>query len=671
MANFQIAMDRIEETDLAMMNFLGIKKKLKRVRRFWGELGLFLGGFVSSLFGGSDGQDMAAYEQKLLQLQNGQAEIINRINLQTTFFKADAEKKTQQIEWLENTQNNIKEKLISLQATVMEDSKEKTKQINDLKQLLNETTNELKIQKEKHDKLANKVQIIEEKFLALNETVEGLKNIVAQHGRKLNETNLRIKMNSISIDFNLLLDQFESEQKKLFYVIKRAKLGELDPYLLTPLNLIGMLENIIPKLPENEKFPVYPLIENARFLYNLITPEIYFYNYSVVFILKMPLVNFKSFELFKITCLPMPVAKNNFAFILPKDPFLVIDKNRQEYSTMSYDQYSHSCNEINEYNYLCKQAQPIRSVYFEPQCEVDLLVASKNIPDTCHKRIAHLNEVIFLQLQKVKSWIYAAPTLETSISIVCGSKRHNNILLEKSGFITLENTCKMRYKQLGIESLVKYNKPVEYDYTPLQNIIDFVKPSDFEHVPQKTTKRHEYVILPSDFKYLEDISVSLEDIPISPKWFYLLLLIPFIIIILVIILCLYKKECDISLTISKYSKYFNRSDDRQASPGSEHQIISKLNPETRTMPSGALSNIRNSCSDYFKFRVKFKNNLGKEKNFEEPSHHDINVPPTMKTISLPFDALHDSTDDLYGNSEVIIEEAYLSKIRKLKPKVNN
>lgn len=679
-------MDRIEDRDEIMAGFLGIKMKTKRLPRFLSELGSFfsgLGGGIASVLGvffdGSRQPDMSAYEQQISALRNGQAEIVNRLNIQTTAFMADAEKKKVQIEWLEKTQSVIQDNLVSLQTDLTKESEEKTKQINDLKSMLNETRTKLEQQHEIQKKLVKDVEVIEVKLVGINKTLEHLLNVASEQGKALNETNLKVELNSLTIDFNIIFEQFEDEQKKLFEVIKKAKRGELDPYVLTPLNLIEMLQNIIPNMQENEKFPFYPSIENAHFLYNLITPEVYFHNFTLFFILKMPLVHIKAFDIHKITSLPTPVAKNVFALVIPTEPFLLIDTDHKDYSIMSYKEYTNFCKEVDKNVFLCKQSQPLRSVFSDSKCEIDLYLSSRTIPDTCVKRIMVLTDVLFLQLMEEKSWIYVAPNLDTNLFITCDSPM-TTVSIEGTGFISSKNNCKIRYKQFVIESLKEFTRPVVSNYTSKAKLNDLITTSNVRSVLPPKSSGNKFLILPFDLKELTEMSIAVENIDNSSTYLYFLIIFIFVALFIGLYVFIYKKNVDIKKLLTKWCKTRDVTDNphvqlNETSCNEKEEKV-KLQLNNKNGTSNAISfqgtpSKNYPDSEYLTVCLKVK------KNDENPNMSwKFNNLKTKKTFQVDDNRVPDTTtnvspeDDIYGNSEVIVQEKVLKDLRKLKPKLN-
>ncbi|KAJ8967868.1 hypothetical protein NQ314_002604 [Rhamnusium bicolor] len=436
-----------------------------------------------------DQPNLEIYDQQIAQLQSNEEHLQNEINLQATMFKIDSERKDSQIQWLKRMQNNIENKIKVLDNTVTKDSQEKAKQIKELQDMLAETKEKVKLQ-------------------------EAIQN------------------------------KFEIEQKKLLDVIKNANKGDIDPYIITPLNLIEMLEKIQAILPEDTKFPFYPNIENAQKLYNMIKPTaVYLYKNKILFILKISLVHSKTFNLHKMTSLPLSVGKDKFAFILPKEPYLLVDRKDQEYMLLSSEDFREFCRGIDKSTFFCDQIDQTSSVLSSnTDCEIQLFLNANEIPDSCNKRIMYLEKPIFLQLQEPKSWIYAIPGSEILI-FTCNNKRVS-VSFEGSGFIYMHNSnCSVRTPNYLLVAIARFSKPVVSHYSPLINLTNFINMEDVENFETKSPLNHKQIISPFEFEDLKEMSFDVKTISMTNMAFaYYGFPIVSIFIISILLFLLFKKK---------------------------------------------------------------------------------------------------------------------------------
>ncbi|KAG5886619.1 hypothetical protein JTB14_013067 [Gonioctena quinquepunctata] len=426
-------MNSIAQTDEIMANFLGIESKKRVKRSFWENFapsvfGPIAEAFLGTFFGDKvDQQQLQRYNEEIWHLKGTQQEIINEVNVQRTIFMIDSERKSNQIEYLKTTQDGIKNELNILQSTFSQDSEEKENKIKDLNDMLSETQRKLKSQEEKQQRLISDVEMIEDGVKRINDDLDDIRREITVNKINIEANKIETRLNSISVNFNFLLSRFVSEQKTLLDVIKNANRGFLDPYIITPLNLIEMLQEVQHILPEDSRFPFYPTFRYAKNLYNIIKPTVSFYNNTILFILRIPLVHARTFEFFKMTSLPMAVGDNKFVFVLPKKEYLLINDKLDhllEYVLTSAMDFGEVCEDLGDNKYICDHIQQINGASSNSECEVQLYLNKKELSTSCNIRVMKLDKPIFLQLQRYGSWIFMAPESENVI-ISCGNSRKN------------------------------------------------------------------------------------------------------------------------------------------------------------------------------------------------------------------------------------------------------
>ncbi|KAJ8967064.1 hypothetical protein NQ314_003118 [Rhamnusium bicolor] len=79
------------------------------------------------------------------------------------------------------------------------------------------------MQEEIQKKLVSQVDEIEKKLLKVDEDIKEINKNIENNTKRINMLELKLQLNSISIDFTFLLTQFQTEQKTLFQVIKKCK----------------------------------------------------------------------------------------------------------------------------------------------------------------------------------------------------------------------------------------------------------------------------------------------------------------------------------------------------------------------------------------------------------------------------------------------------------------
>lgn len=428
MGGIQGAMKLIRDKDELISNYFGLKNR--RRKRTVADVINALGpdvlrplseGLAYKLFGKQETPDLSAYESQLAELKERQENFYTQLNTQTTLFKVDSEDKENKIKTLQHIQTKLEFDLKIQNETSQNHSVENEKKIVALKTLLSECEEDIKKLQEDELKIKNEVNGLKDSVKTIDEDLEFLNKQLNLHKNRTDVIEIVTKLNSISINFNTLSSLFLSEQKILLDSLVNSNRGFLDPYVITPLSLIEMMLNAEPKLPEGYKFPYYPNFENARKLYNLITSKYYLYNGKIIWILKMNLVKAKQYDLFKITSLPFSVDGNIFGFVLPRQPYMLVDRAETEYSLFSDSDFHISCKYIEEGAYLCTRIQTY-AAGSNMDCEIGIFLNTEINPDDCQIRLISLKDPIFLQLLEHKTWIYASGN-PSDLTLTCNHFR--------------------------------------------------------------------------------------------------------------------------------------------------------------------------------------------------------------------------------------------------------
>lgn len=500
--------------DKNMATLLGLKSE-KRSKRSFALLVSILGPhviqplaerFADNLFGNGQMPDLSIYDNQIADLQMGQENLRNQLNMQSTIFKINSEKKSEQIKGLKTTQNKLKQQLKIQQETVQQDFKEKQQQIDILQNLLNECNEKIQRQEEAQIQTETKIDALKKYIKSI---YEGLELLTKQS----NETNSRIdaievesRFNTITNNFIVLLARFQSEQKMIFSAIENSNRGFVDSYIITPLNLIEIMLNALPFLPNGYKFPVHPDFENSRKLYRLIKPHLYFYNSKIFFILTINLVKVTTYSLHKISSLPFSLSSSTFAFVLPQQPYLMIDQLNREYALVSESDFQFSCENIDNSVFLCTRILPYSIRRSNLECEIRIFLNNAINPEQCDIRLMRLEEPLFIQFIEHKTWFYVTP-IPSEIMIRCSDFR-KIALITNTGILQLGN-CSASWKEILLEPYLdpKITK-VFANYST--NIISMKKYVDSSLEPPYLMTKH--IILPNKLYDLKDGTISINKI---------------------------------------------------------------------------------------------------------------------------------------------------------------
>ncbi|XP_023022057.2 uncharacterized protein isoform X2 [Leptinotarsa decemlineata] len=518
------SMDSIASTDEILANYLGTEAK-RRVKRFWFEAFKIaapyllkpLGeGFSKLISGGNiDKRRLQEYESQISQLRQGQEDIINELGAQRTMFQLDSEKKGNQINFLKRTQEGIQNELKILKNTVGQNFEEHEKKIKDLNDMLSETNRKLKQQEDRQRQLISDVEHIKNDVENIYDNLDSIEKEISINRNDINATKIETKLNTISINFNFLLSRFEAEQKTLLDVVQNANRGFLDPYIITPLHLIEMLRIIQPMLPEDSRLPFHPTFENARTLYNIIKPTIFLHNNKILFILQIPLVHTKSFEIFKMTSFPMQVARDKYVYVSPKKEYLLVNDKQThllEYVLTSAANFREFCQNLGRGMYICDHIQQTNGPSSNLECEVQLFSNKKELSGSCNTKVMKLKKPVFIKLLEYGAWIYVAPYNENLV-ISCDGGSRKNVNLKGVGFLNLSKDCTAQTSEFSLR-YTSGSKPVDVSgsYSPVMKLTDYIDTSRIEALDAESFDNHKQVILPFELGELDTASVGIRDI---------------------------------------------------------------------------------------------------------------------------------------------------------------
>ena len=225
---------------------------------------------------------------------------------------------------------------------------------------------------------------------------------------------------------------------KIEVSITFAKLNILHNAILNPKELLTEINKVNDILTSN-KLPLEPKIQNILNFEKIITIKSFITNFSIVYILELPLVEADMYQYFKLYPLPIP---NNHTFYIniPYKPYLALSNTKYAYT-------DEECLEVQTQNYLCKEA---KTAYIEeaPSCAVQLIKHHPNISSY------HPFQIILQENQITKivngKWLITIP--KRQIGITSCQDSENNIPLIGSYLIETSIDCKLRLKSNTLET---------------------------------------------------------------------------------------------------------------------------------------------------------------------------------------------------------------------------
>lgn len=323
----------------------------------------------------------------------------------------DAEKYSNAIQTLENDQTKL--------ATLMEEN-------------MMVTTSTLLSLKEVIDKInANEVSL-SYAIDILNQEVTNLTHIS-------NKLLMKSKISGLSniLESSLLTLSFKLED--IINAIMFSKSNILYPSIITPKQLFSDLVGNYRFLPSSKQLPVPLTLDNIHILENISDVSSYYANNKIIFVLQMPLVNTKEFDLYHIT--PYPIALktvNNtlYSTIIPSTKYLGITKDKSSYCKLNS---LTTCKVINTQYYICETSN-VYSTSAVPICETEVISkALTSVPPLCKTKFINGNFETFHKLHS-NQWIYMI-SQNSKITIECVNQDLSESSISGTGILTIPDNC--------------------------------------------------------------------------------------------------------------------------------------------------------------------------------------------------------------------------------------
>lgn len=272
----------------------------------------------------------------------------------------------------------------------------------------------------------------------LNDAIEKLSLSVKNVSEVINSVNFRTKLDEIInvLQGNLLTLSFKVED--IVNSILFSKTNTLHPSVVTPKQLYVDLVNSVKDLPKFKNFPVELNLDNVNILMNLAEIISYVLNNNLVFVVKIPLVNIETYNLYKVIPIPVPhdpKSPKSFALVTTTKPFIGISEDKKLYINFNN---INSCKIVIGHNYICNPMDTF-SVINHPICETEIITkAIQTLPEICVTKLIYGIVDIWHKLNNNK-WIYVESNNE-KLTIDC-NHRINEIIISGTGILTLSPGC--------------------------------------------------------------------------------------------------------------------------------------------------------------------------------------------------------------------------------------
>ncbi|KAJ8728891.1 hypothetical protein PYW07_006587 [Mythimna separata] len=323
----------------------------------------------------------------------------------------DAIKYSDAIKTLENDQSKL--------ATLMKDSILVTEStLSSLKEIIDQIT-------------ANEA--------SLNHAIDTLTQDVINITLVTDKLLMRSKISALSdiIESTMLTLSFKLED--IINAIMFSKSNILYPSIITPKQLFADLVDNYRFLPSSKQLPVPLILDNIHILENVSDVSSYYADNKIIFVLQIPLVNTKEFDLYNT--IPYPIELNAinstlYSTIIPSTKYIGITKDKSSYCKLNS---LSSCKVINSQYYIC-ETPSVYSTSAVPICESEIISkALTSVPRICNTKFVNGNFETFHKLHR-NQWIYIL-SQNSKLTIECNNQDLSEFAIHGTGILTIPEHC--------------------------------------------------------------------------------------------------------------------------------------------------------------------------------------------------------------------------------------
>lgn len=297
--------------------------------------------------------------------------------------------------------------------------------------------------------------------ISLNRAIDKLSSIMQNSTMTQNKLIIKSKINSIlnSLEATIITLSFQIEDITNSIIFGSQNI--IHPSILSPTELYQELVNNYIHFSTNCKLPVKLELSNIHMLMNISRVSCYSYKNRIIFILRVPLVSPKNFNLYHSIALPTPhVGKNpySFSYIKPNNKFIAMTNDKQDYCVL---ESLKDCITLKSYIYIC-DVKTTFSANANPCCESELITkALKSKPVQCNTNFIYGKLDLWKPINNNK-WIFIQ-TQNNKLNIECP----NNTLVETNiigtGILNIPYNCVAYCKNTRLTpsfNNIKINVPV-------------------------------------------------------------------------------------------------------------------------------------------------------------------------------------------------------------------
>lgn len=269
---------------------------------------------------------------------------------------------------------------------------------------------------------------------------------------------------SNSLEMSIITLSFQLED--IINAIMFSSINKLHPSVITPNQLHKELIDSFRHLPQDLELPTPLEIDMIHIIMDISKVSSYYNKGRLTFVLQIPLVSIKEYNLYHNIPLPIPHSLDNpntFSLIIPSAKYIAITIDKNHYFDLDS---LNNCLIISNKHYVCNVAS-VYTTDTKITCESELLSKIvREIPSQCETKFIYGKVDIWKKLNGNK-WIFVQ-TEPVKITIECLKSELNE---EKSivgtGIINLPESCIGYSKNTILKSKISKNvalPTVVFDY---------------------------------------------------------------------------------------------------------------------------------------------------------------------------------------------------------------
>lgn len=294
------------------------------------------------------------------------------------------------------------------------------------------------------------LQLNKNQFL-LNDAMEKISVAVKNISEITNSIYFRNNLNEILNVLQAHLLTFSFKMEDIVNSILFAKTNTLHPSILTPQQLLNELMSNFKNLPKHQELPMDLNLDNIHSIIYLSDIVTYFLNDKLIFVIKIPMVDLTTYNLFKCVSIPVPHDSNkpnSFALITPHKPYIGLSEDRKTYFYIN--NLDNMCKTIISKHFMCKSID-VLNIMTNPTCETDILTKTiDTLPNNCKTNFIFGYIDIWHKLNGNK-WIFTQSN-PTKLTIECNSSHVRDDVITGTGILTLEPGCTAFCKETKLET---------------------------------------------------------------------------------------------------------------------------------------------------------------------------------------------------------------------------